>query len=157
MDNNQPKDTMMHKNGILRTLRQGWFTAALLALPSAGHAADLNIISANSPMTLAAGNYVYGHVWLGNDGGGGGADPLVLNIEDGVTLSCGEFLNGFGVGPATVNQSGGSVSVTGTAANNTPADTGNRLSIGCYPNNPSGYYKLSGGTLTATAALPNNH
>ncbi len=139
----------MHKNEILRTLRQGLFTAALLALPTAGQAENLVVVSTNSPVTLAAGNYTYGSVWLGNDGSGGGPDPLTLNIEDGVTLSCAEFLNGFGV-TAVVNQSGGSVTVTGTEAG---TGVGNRLSIGVYDHANVGSYNLSGGSLTATAGV----
>ncbi|MCX6872204.1 MAG: hypothetical protein NTW21_00110 [Verrucomicrobia bacterium] len=64
--------------------------AALCATPAA-RATDLNVPS-NSPMTLAADNYTYGTVWLGNNG------ASTLNIEDGVTLSCTTFylMNGNG-------------------------------------------------------------
>ena len=110
---------------------------------------DLVVVETNSPLTLASGSYSYGHVWLGNDGSGGGLSPLMLNIQDGVTLSCTEFLNGFGV-TAIVNQSGGSVTVTGTETGN---GVGSRLSMGVYGYPNIGSYNLSGGTLTATAGL----
>ena len=143
--------TTRKSNQMVTGLKIVLAAGALLMSGIAAQAVDLVILNADSPKTLAAGSYTYGKVWLGNDGGASG--PLVLNIGDGVTISCVEFINAFGC-YGTVNQSGGSVTVTGTATGNNYPSVGNNLSLGCYGyNNPSGEYDLSGGTLTATAGI----
>jgi hypothetical protein len=77
-----PHSPAMNTNATLRNKTLLTLAAALLLAAPSAHAADLVVVNANSPLTLAAGAYEYGHVWLGNEApqtvttGSGAPGPL---------------------------------------------------------------------------------